>query len=266
MPEGDTLRRVAAALGSVLVGRSIVEAWLRPEDRFAPRTRRNRSLLRDESVERPVVDVRAVGKHLLIDLGTQVVRVHLGLDGDVHRYAPGERWRRGRFRAWLVLETASDVVVVFDAAAVERIAADRLETHPALTRLGPDLLAEEVAWGEVLRRARAAEAEDVGTLLLDQRVAAGIGNIWRNEALFLEGVHPRTPCAALDDDALLGLYRRARARMRRSVEGGARHHVYGKGGRPCPRCGTVIRTAVHGRDARPISWCPTCQPEPDRSD
>lgn len=172
-------------------------------------------------------------------------------------------------------------MVCFEPSAVERFGASRLAKNEALARLGPDLLGDDVDWTEILRRAR-AHTGTAGTLLLDQTVAAGLGNVYRSELLFLEGVHPDTPAADLGDAVVEALYQRARTLLQANVATGHRRTtprsrgprgpgasdegsalwVYGRSGRPCLRCGTDVGSAPHGRHARVVFWCPTCQPVP----
>src|SRR5262249_14989454 len=146
----------------------------------------------DRLVGRNVTSVEAQGKHLLIrfDNGLEL-RSHLGMHGSWHRYAQGERWRRPAARAKLVLETPNAVAVCFDRPTLELFETRLERIHPALSRLGPDLLG--ATFGpqdaqEARRRLRASEAaqRSIAEGLLDQRALAGIGNVYKNEALFAE--------------------------------------------------------------------------------
>ena len=126
------------------------------------------------------------------------MRTHLRMNGSWHRYRPGERWRRPAARARLVIEVPGAVAVCFDAPVVELFEARTEQLHPGLAALGPDLL--DPAWGgaeaeEAIRRLRdpAAATRTISAALLDQRVVAGIGNIWRGETLFAERVDPLAP-------------------------------------------------------------------------
>jgi endonuclease-8 len=258
VPEGDTIFRVAEVLRPMLVGKRLVEAWCRD----------TRAELKGRAVEA----VEAVGKHLLVTLeGGIVLRSHLGLHGSWHRYDPGERWKRPRHQAGILLATAEDVLVCFGPQQVELIRARDVPRHRVLSALGPDLCLPEVDWDEVLARARAAP-QSAGDLLLDQRVASGIGNVYRNDVLFLERIHPATPSEELDDEVILRLFRLCHELLRLNLGPGARDTtrgavpsrtwVYGRGGRPCFRCGTRIEKALQGTRARVTTWCPTCQKEP----
>jgi endonuclease-8 len=260
MPEGDTLRRTAAGLAPHLVGRVVTGARARAG---GPQVQR--------VVGATVEAVESAGKNLLIrfDNGLEL-RTHLRMNGSWHRYRPGERWRRPESRARLVLEVPGAVAVCFDAPVIELFETRAAAIHPTLSRLGPDLL--DPAWGsdhaaEARRRLRdpARAAATIAEGLLDQRALAGIGNIWRNETLFAERVNPWTLVRELDDATLDRLVATARRLLRDSVErppGRAPIRVYRRSGRPCRRCGSIIRSAPLATEIpRTTYWCPSCQPD-----
>ena len=216
--------------------------------------------------------MEAVGKNLLIrfDNGLEL-RTHMRMNGSWHRYRPGERWRRPPARAVLVLEVPGAVAVCFDAPVVELFETRAEPIHPTIARLGPDLLSPD--WDaamedEAVRRLRdpARAALAISTALLDQRALAGIGNIWRNETLFHERVDPWARVGDLDEATVRRLVATAGRLLRASVatpSGRSPMWVYGRAGRPCRRCGTLVRSAR--QDAaigRTTYWCPGCQTEP----
>ena len=210
--------------------------------------------------------VEARGKHLLMRLDSgQVLHSHMKMTGSWHVYRDGERWRRPSSEARLVLTCGDRVAVCFNAPVVELLARRAEQVHPALVGLGPDLLVDPFDVGEVRRRARARPPDlAIGELLLDQRVVAGIGNIWRCESLFVERRNPWLPQSALGDDDLDRLVLTASRLMRAQLgpwhpESGGRW-VYGRSGRPCRRCGTRIEGRRQGEGARVAYWCPRCQP------
>jgi endonuclease-8 len=271
VPEGDTLFRVAAALRPYLAGRRIVAASAR---RPGPRA----EILRGAIVE----SVEARGKHLLIRFDSGLVlRTHLGLHGSWHRYAPGERWHRPPSRARIVLETETAVAVCFDAPTVELFDARVESIHPALASLGPDLLSpnfDGASIGEALHRLRdpSRASWTIAEALVDQRALAGIGNVYKSEVLFLEGIDPFAPVAALGDETLRRLIVTARRLLLANIQGGPRVTtepglaplrpsdrlwVYGRAGRPCRRCGRSVLDRSHGQLDRRTFWCPSCQPE-----
>jgi len=141
------------------------------------------------------------------------------------------------------------------------------DVQAPVAHLGPDILVDPFDLDAVIRRARRPEAPTLGELLLEQRVCAGIGNIYKCEALWALELDAWMPPAELDDGKLRRLYLTARDLMRRNLVtpiGGYRHAVHGRGGRPCPRCGTPIRIRAQGRQARLTYFCPRCQGEPAR--
>jgi endonuclease-8 len=109
----------------------------------------------------------------------------------------------------------------------------------------------------MLGRFRAArQTREVGEALLDQRLVAGIGNMWKAEALHAAAVSPWRRLSDLDDEELCRVLGEA-ARLMQSARG--RRRVYRRAGRPCPTCGARIRSFAQGDDARTAYWCPACQ-------
>jgi endonuclease-8 len=256
MPEGDTIHRTAATLRRVLVGRELTgfrAPRLRPP-LPTPGTR----------VER----VEARGKHLLIRFADgRTLHTHMRMNGSWHTYRPGERWRRSPGAARAVLETADGVAVCFAAPVVELLDDRDLARHPQLSRLGPDLCTPEPDFEDVLGRlGTLGPATEIGVALLDQRVASGIGNVYKSEVLFACRVDPFAALGSLDAVTQSELYRTAADLLRRNLEGGPRRTVpeglavYDRTGRPCRRCGTAIVSRRQGEDARTTWWCPACQP------
>ena len=130
-----------------------------------------------------------------------------------------------------------------------------------MRRLGPDILDEAPAYEAMMARLRAVDrGRELGEALLDQRLVAGIGNLWRAEALWAAGLSPWLRLADANDDDLRRILAEAHRLMRGSVAG-ARHdrRVYRRAGRPCPRCGERIRSRGQGDDNRIAYWCPVCQ-------
>ena len=176
-------------------------------------------------------------------------------------------------RANVVLETTESVAVAFDTPVVELLTDAGLRRSQPLRELGPDLLGPDFDAGEALRRLRERDAMELGNALLDQRAAAGIGNVVKSEVAFLERLDPWTSVGLYSDDELLAALATARRVLRANTGGGARNTtgsrnrgaalwVYGRAGRPCRRCGTIIRTGRQGELARTTYWCPRCQAPP----
>ena len=271
MPEGDTLFRTAAGLRPHLVGRDVTAAHAQGPGAL-PQVHR--------IVGKRIDAVEAQGKNLLIKFdGGLELRTHLRMQGSWHRYRPGERWRRPPARARLVLEVPGSVAVCFDAPVVELFEQRAAALHGSLSRLGPDLLSPDFDAAEALRRLRAPERTglDIAVALLDQRAMAGIGNVYKNEVLWIERVSPFSRVAELDHATLERLIARSQALLLANVDPrrgpervtttGDRGapgalYVYGRQGRPCRRCRTIIRVIRQGTDLpRSTYWCPTCQPE-----
>ena len=244
MPEGDSLHRAAARLRP-LVGRRI--------EATSPHPRGLATGVAAAVDGRRLVGVQAVGKHLLLRFeGGVTVRSHLRMVG---------RWRVGaaaatRFgRPWLVLRAGNLEATQWNGPVLT------LEQR-AVQRLGPDLLAEETVPEALVPRLRRADpTRPVGEALQDQRLVAGIGNMWMSETLWAVRVSPLLPFAKVTDDELLAALRQAREAMLASVAGARpTRAVYRRAGRPCPRCGEPIASRGVGDANRTAYWCPHCQP------
>lgn len=269
MPEGDTLFRIASGLRRVLVGETVVDACARP----GPMLRRVPDLSVLAGLR--VGEVESRGKHLLITMGhgghRRTLRTHLRMTGSWHRYRPGERWRLPERRATVVLHTEHAVAVCFDCPIVELLTDAGLARSRPLTTLGPDLLGPGFDTDVAIANLRARGNIAIGEALLDQRALAGIGNVVRNEVLFMERINPRSRVEAVSNQQLERLVSAAQrvlqsaaASGERTTTGvrhrGARLWVYGRAGRPCRRCGTRIQVSRQGDLARLTYWCPSCQP------
>ncbi len=266
MPEGDTIFRTAEVLRAALVDREITEARAQP----GPALRRVPDLSR--VVGSRVRGVEARGKHLLIAFSNGLtLRTHLRMSGSWHRYRPGERWRRPARQASAVLETAESVAVAFNTPVVELLTDTDVARSTPLRSLGPDLLSRSFELEEAVRRLRARDGEELGNALLDQSAVAGIGNVYKSEVAFPEGMDPGARVAAFTDEELDSALRTARRLLQANTRGGARVTtgsgirgqslwVYGRAARPCRRCGTPIQVRRQGELARLTYWCPRCQP------
>jgi endonuclease-8 len=260
MPEGDTIHKLAAYLRPRLQGRRLDAGQTRAAEG-------------GDLAGRTVENVQARGKHLLVvfDDG-RVLRTHLGMWGSWHHYRRGEVWKRPAREAAVVLNVADDVYVCFKPREVELLREQGVRARLLATHLGPDLIADCIDMDTVIARAR--ECLDAQTpiidVLLDQRPAAGIGNVYKSEILFLEHIHPLRCLEALQDSQLLRLYARARSLLRANLGGGprvtrrsddtaGRLWVYGRQDQPCLVCRTPVRYALLGAGQRATYWCPCCQ-------
>lgn len=262
MPEGDTVHRTARILREELPGRTIDRLELRQTGEVP------------ELHGRTIESVEAIGKHVLIGIeGGWTLRVHLGMHG---------RWRalhakQARPAAPTALIVAGDTAFVCDRAyRAELIRTSALRSHPKLARLGPDLLADPPRIDEAVRRARlpAHAGREIADVLLDQRVASGIGNVYKSEVLFERRLDPCTHVHHVSDEALHAIFAEAARMMRlnlltrrresvpirrRPQPSSHRLWVYGRGGKPCLDCGTPIERFLQGEMARSTYWCPSCQ-------
>ena len=243
MPEGDSLHRAAERL-QVLVGE--------PVEVEAPHPRAAVKGLAQRLNGRCLEQVEAVGKNLLLRFeGGLVLRSHLGMRG---RWRVGPRGAPQAGRPWLVLRGSEHEAVLWNGSVLELVGAR------GAPRLGPDILGAPPDYDSMLGRLRARPEREVGDALLDQRLVAGIGNIWRAEALWEARVSPWLRLEDVDDAELRAVLEAAHTLMRRSVEGGRQaRRVYRRAGRLCPRCGEIVRSAPQGEHARTAYWCPGCQ-------
>ena len=274
MPEGDTIFRAARTLHRALAGKRITRF-----ESVLPQLTRVHD---DEPITgRTVERVRSAGKHLLIEFsGGLLLRTHMRMNGSWHIYRPGEAWQRPRRSMRVVVATDDFVAVGFDIPVAEMIRSGSLRRHAELRRLGPDLLGEEFDSDEAHRRIRARAGSGIADTLLNQRVLAGIGNVYKSEVLFACRISPFANVATLSDDEIACLVSTARRflkanvtdnlapmttytgfrRTTRRADPKERLWVYGRAGAPCRRCGTPISIRAHGRDARLTYWCESCQP------
>jgi endonuclease VIII len=250
MPEGDALRRAALRLRP-LVGERLAASAPNPRGLPVARVVDGRML---ESVD-------AVGKHLLLRFeGGVVVRSHLGMSGR-WRVGPVDEARRGR--PWLVLRGRVLEATQWNGTTLT------LDDGRA-RRLGPDLLAESTNVEELAARVTASDPTRLlGEALVDQRLVAGIGNMWLAELLWHVRLSPWLPVGRADVTTLARGLSWARLEMDRAVRGSrASRAVYRRAGRACPRCGAAIRSRGLGEHNRTAYWCPRCQepsPEPETS-
>jgi len=211
--------------------------------------------------------VRAVdthGKHLFLRFeGGLTLHSHLRMTGTWAVYSEGQRWERASRRAWLALRTGDHQVVQFDGPVLALMTDARARSDRRLATLGPDILAPGFNPATALARLRADDpTRPIGDALLDQRVLAGIGNAWKVEACFAQGLDPWRLAGEVPDGTILDLLAWTREGMRRSSELGADRRprlIYATAGRPCPRCATRIRQRPQSDDGRLTYWCPGCQ-------
>jgi endonuclease-8 len=260
MPEGDTLRRAADTLAPILEGRVVADLWFRKLRGYRPRV--------GDRIHR----VEAVGKYLLIEFDRGLVlHTHLGMSGS---------WRVARLSAPVPSTPKLRIVIETDLGRALCFSAPEIATHIAgggdepADRIGPDLSDDTVDIDDVVRRSRLILRPDttLAELLLDQKVAAGVGNVFKSEALFVAGLHPFTLAADVDDDRLGRLWdiahrqlvanKKRPMRVTTRAQDTGRTYVYGRHRLGCRRCDNAIEFSSAGdRTQRSTYWCPTCQPD-----
>ena len=271
MPEGDAIFRTARTLHRALSGHQVV----RFESVLPALTR----IHEDTPVTgRSVESVTAAGKHILMRFSQGLVlRTHMRMNGSWHIYRPGERWQRPRRDMRLLIATREFEAIGFNVPVAEFLNDRELERHGDLRLMGPDLLGAAFDDSEAIRRFRERDPEEIADVLLNQRVVAGVGNIYKSEVLFLCRIDPFAPVARVSGDELQSVLATARKYLRANVAhprggivtytgyrrggrgAGQRHYVYGRAGKPCRKCGASIAVRAQGPHARLTYWCPACQ-------
>jgi endonuclease VIII len=274
MPEGDTIFRTARALQQGLAGHQVTSF----ETAYAPLASVNdQSPVAGRVIER----VESRGKWLLIHFsGDLILATHMLMSGSWHIYRVGERWKRSRSHMRIVIGTSELVAVAFDVPVARFHTARTLERFTGVATLGPDVLSTVFAADEARTRLLEHGSEEVGNVLLNQRVMAGIGNVFKSEICFACGVNPFRTIATLtpkEVDCLLAIARRflevnvaqgsgdkivTYTGLRRTTGNSnpaARLWVYRRSGSACRRCGTAILMRKQGIGARSTYWCPDCQ-------
>lgn len=271
MPEGDNIFRMARTLEKALGGKTVTAF----ETALAPLARVND----DTPIVGRVIDrVESRGKWCLIFLaGDLILATHMRMSGSWHIYRTGEKWQRGRTHMRVVLTCGDFQAVAFDVPIAEFLTARTLARHPEIARLGPDLLDDRFSPEqgiEALRVWAASHPDDeVGNTLLNQRVLAGLGNVYKSEVAFAAGVHPFRRLSTLTAHEMQALIDFAQRYMRENVHDNAaagrrtthnmarkeRLWVYGRHGQECRRCGAIIMMRRQGQGARSTYWCPACQ-------
>jgi endonuclease-8 len=276
MPEGDTIFRAARSMHRVLAGHIVT----RFETAYAHLDRVN---VDTPITGRTIEAVKSAGKHhLIVFSGDLILRTHMRMNGSWHLYRHGEKWWRGPQAMRVRIDTADWVAVAFNVPVAEFVTPKELATKDPVAKLGPDLLGAEFDRDEAVRRLIASAHQSIALSLLDQRLVAGIGNVYKSEVLFLSGVNPFTPAGAVPRETLEQMMDLARRLLtdnvidgtsgqiqtfrnlrqtNRSIDPDQNLWVYGRGGKPCRKCGTAIKMKKMGIEARSTYWCSRCQPE-----
>jgi endonuclease-8 len=258
VPEGDTVYRTAHALNDALAGHVLDRCDIRVPSYATV----------DLTGER-VESVISVGKHLLHRIGEFTIHSHLKMEGSWDIYRDGARWRSPAWQARAILGVPGVVTVGFLLGELEVVPRER--EGELVDYLGPDLLGP--SWNPATAIAKLVADPDraIGLAVLDQRVMAGLGNVYRNELCFLRGVLPTRPVGEVENlPGLVDLAHRLivanRDRVERVTTGdvrrGRRTWVHGREHLPCLRCGTPIRQGALGDTElteRQTFYCPVCQ-------
>jgi endonuclease-8 len=265
MPEGDSVYLVARRLDRALKGRTLVRSDLRTP-----------AVATVDLAGRTVLENATHGKHLLTRLSEDLtLHTHLRMQGSWSVVGPGKRLpSRLMVDVRVVLEAGNGptayglLLPVVDVVRTSR-------EHDLVGHLGPDPLRDDWDAAEAVRRLGQDPSRPLAAALLDQRLVAGLGNLWVNELCFLRGHSPWTPVGDVDVPALVRLAARALRTSALSpgayqvttgnTRRGEQHWVAGRAGRPCLRCGTTVRVVdevPNDPDRRRTWWCPTCQPGP----
>ena len=261
MPEGDTIHKIAAFMAPKLTGETLKSARVGTS---SPLTGFDGARIQR---------VEARGKHLWIGLDNGTgIRSHLGMHGSWHVYGPDEPWQRPERQASIVLDAAQKRWVCFNAKEVEIVDTPGIRERLLDKRLGPDLIADEISPELIVARAREFDDGDALLIdtLLDQRVASGIGNVYKSEVMFIRRVEPTRMTHASSDAEIAECFATAAKLLKDNLGGGKRvtrrapdqagiKWVYGRTGMPCHECDTPIRSQRMGHHHRGTYWCPRCQ-------
>jgi endonuclease-8 len=268
MPEGDTIFRAARTLNQALAGKAVTKF-----ETVFPRLARVDD--QDRIAGRRIERVVAAGKHLIVDFsGGLHLRTHMRMNGSWHIYRVGERWQRPRADMRIVIGTDDFVAVAFNVPVAEFLDDRSMLRQDDLRRIGPDFASDSFDAKEAAARIRNRADGEIANVLLNQRVVAGLGNVFKSEVLFVCKVNPFTRVAELDDATIEKIIRASKKLVRLnigvdaapgrvttgSLDKSQKLWVYGRGGQPCRRCGARIEYKKQGVDARGTYWCPSCQP------
>jgi endonuclease-8 len=282
VPEGDTIYRSARAIQNAIGGRIVT----RFETALAKLARVND----DAPIAGRTVDkVESRGKWLLIYFSSDLIlATHMLMSGRWHLYRTGEHWQMPRSRMRIVLTTAEWQAVAFNVHIAEFYTEHSLGRSSQIPNLGPDILSASFSLGAGVERlteyARTSPDTEVAVALLDQRVLAGLGNVYKSEVAFAAGVHPFRKMRTLTPHEIERIVDMAHRYMKANVIDGKgdgivtylgnrrtthstdreeRLWVYGRRGRDCRRCEIAIEMRRQGTQARSTYWCPECQPWKD---
>ncbi len=279
MPEGDTIYRSARALAKVLTGKHVTKF----DTGYA-----HLAAVNDDRpvVGRVIEKVESQGKWLLLHFSGDLILVtHMLMSGSWHLYRTGEKWWLPRSAMRVLLEVEGWQAVAFHVPVAEFHTAASLARTSSVPKLGPDILSNDYTAdaGVAALRARVAlhPDDEIANVLLNQRVLAGLGNVYKSEVCFAARVHPFRRLSTLTVDEMRQMADVAQRYMKANVLDGSgdgivtysgnrrtthstdeksRLWVYGRRGLECRRCGGTIEYRKQGTGARSSYWCSDCQP------
>jgi endonuclease-8 len=279
LPEGDTIYRSARALNKALGGK-VVTAF---DTGLAPLASVNDNTpLAGRVVER----VEARGKWCLIFFSGDLILVtHMLMSGSWHIYRTGEKWWMGRNRMRAAITCGDFQAIAFNVPIAEFHTARSLERSSQVPKLGPDILADEFSVDAGVRalqaRAQSHPTDEIAVALLNQRVLAGLGNVYKSEVAFAAGVNPFRQMQTITLAEMTTMIETSQKYMKANVLDGSsegivtyagnrrtthsmdrsdRLWVYGRQGQECRRCGALVMMRKQGEQVRSTYWCPGCQP------
>ncbi len=250
MAEGDTILRARRRLEKAVLGDEVEVTAPNPRGRAAGIERLN-----GRTLER----IDSHGKNLVFGFGDLVLHSHMGMSGGWHVYLPRGRWARPRGSAWAVLTGPRATAVQFGGPTLRVLPAHRVGIDPQLSRLGPDILADDFHPDAVMAAMRAQSDRTLGDALLAQNLVAGIGNIFKSEACWAARLDPWRRVADLGDEELRAALDAAREQMLEAVRRGRKQFAIYRRRGPCPRCGGRVRSRGQGDANRTTYWCERCQ-------
>lgn len=263
MPEGDSVLQLSNRL-QFMAGRQVLHTSLRVP-----------SVATTNFTGTTCERVWPYGKHLFMQFNNGVLHTHLKMEGTWSIHLVGDRWRKPGHTARVVLQVQGDphprpIELVGHSLGLVDVFPANLYSE-RVSYLGPDILKEDWDFDEAYQRIVSRPERSIGTALLDQKNVAGIGNEYRAEVCFLAGIHPARRVAETDVEAALKLSRHLMWQNRNSPlrvttgvrRAGENSYVFGRGNRPCRRCGTLIDQGFLGEknQERVIWFCPRCQPD-----
>ena len=279
MPEGDTIYRSARAMERAL-GSKLCTGF---ETGLATLARVNDDTpVAGRTIER----VEARGKWLLVHFtGDLILLTHMLMSGSWHLYKTGEKWWMGKDRMRAVIRTTDWQAVAFNVPVAEFHTARSLERYSQVPKLGVDILGDaytvESGVASLQAYGQSNPEAEIAVVLLNQRVLAGLGNVYKSEVAFAAGVNPFRAMSTLTQKELEVMAEVSGKWMKVNVLDGAgdgivtysgnrrttgatnredRLWVYGRQGQECRRCGALVEMRKQGEQARSTYWCPGCQP------